>query len=149
MGIGMGLVTNCTVVGVQNSVDWGQRGAATATTQFFRTIGGSISVAIMGSLLNTRMDGPLEGITNLPEGRKAELLLRESSRTQITPDVLQSMQHALAASLHEVFIVVFIAACICLAVINFMPRGRISAVIQVPTGQLGVREGHGNADAQV
>jgi predicted MFS family arabinose efflux permease len=85
LGIGMGFVTNCTVVSVQNSVSWDQRGSATATLQFFRTIGGSISVAILGSLLNARMEGRLEGIADLPEGRKAELLLRESTRSQVAP----------------------------------------------------------------
>src|SRR4051812_21513107 len=135
MGIGMGFVTNATVIAVQNSVDWGQRGVATATAQFFRTIGGSISVAIMGSLLNSRMESRLEGISGIPDGRKAELLLRADSRALLSPDVLASMQHALASSLHEVFIVVFVASCLCLAAVTFVPRGQVSTVIRVPAGR--------------
>ena len=120
-----------TVVSVQNSVTWDQRGSATGTLQFFRTIGGSISVAILGTLLNTRMEGRLEGIAGLPEGRKAELLLRESTRSQIGADALAAMQHALASSLHEVFIGVFVAAFLCFAVITLVPRGTVERVTQV------------------
>ncbi len=145
MGIGMGLITNSTVIAVQNSVEWGQRGVATATSQFFRTIGGSISVAIMGSLLNSRMEGRLEGIDGIPEGRKAELLLRASTRDQLPAEVLQAMQHALAATLHEVFLVVFAASCLCLAVVNFVPRGRLSAVLPPTSRRPVVRE---TADAE-
>jgi len=140
LGIGMGFVTNCTVVSVQNSVSWEQRGSATATLQFFRTIGGSISVAIFGTLLNARMEGRLEGIAGLPAGRKAELMLRESTRSQIGADALAAMEHALAASLHEVFIGVFVAACMCFAVITLVPRGTVERVTQVAGGRRTVDE---------
>src|SRR5688572_1626599 len=40
VGLGMGFMMPSLIISVQNSVEWNNRGVATATTQFFRTIGG-------------------------------------------------------------------------------------------------------------
>jgi EmrB/QacA subfamily drug resistance transporter len=49
-GVGFGLVTQLLVVAVQNSVDRAQLGVATATTSFFRALGGAIGSAVLGSI---------------------------------------------------------------------------------------------------
>ena len=43
------------LLGVQNAVPWRRRGVATSSVQFFRNIGGAISVAALGALLNARL----------------------------------------------------------------------------------------------
>src|SRR5207302_6258657 len=40
IGTGLGLMSTAFIISVQNAVPWNVRGVATATTQFFRTIGG-------------------------------------------------------------------------------------------------------------
>jgi len=125
MGIGMGFIMNACVIAVQNSVEREQRGIATASTQFFRSIGGSICVAIMGALLNGRMADRLSEVPNLPPGGNADSLLTEESRAALPAAVLDSMQHALSASLHEVFIFVAVAAVLSLVAASFFPRGRL------------------------
>jgi MFS family permease len=127
MGIGMGFITNACVIAVQNSVDWEQRGVATASTQFFRSIGGSISVAIMGALLNSRMAARLADIPGAPADGKADSLLTVEDRATLPAEVLEAMQRALSASLHEVFIFVLIAAALCLAAAAFFPRGKLDS----------------------
>src|SRR5260370_22158814 len=55
MGAGMGFSSTAYTLAVQNAVPWKLRGVATASTQFFRTIGGTVGVAIMGTILNAQM----------------------------------------------------------------------------------------------
>jgi EmrB/QacA subfamily drug resistance transporter len=51
-GVGMGMSNTALVIAVQSSVGWEQRGIATASTMFFRTIGGALAVSGMGGVLN-------------------------------------------------------------------------------------------------
>ena len=49
-GLGFGMVTQVLVVAVQNSVERRQLGVATATTGFFRALGGAIGAAVLGAV---------------------------------------------------------------------------------------------------
>jgi len=61
LGLGMGFSNIPLLFSVQSSVQWNQRGVATASTLFFRTIGGTITVGMMGAILAKalRMDPDL------------------------------------------------------------------------------------------
>jgi EmrB/QacA subfamily drug resistance transporter len=50
-GVGMGIANTAQVIAVQTSVSFGERGVATASTLFFRSIGGTIGVGVMGVVL--------------------------------------------------------------------------------------------------
>jgi EmrB/QacA subfamily drug resistance transporter len=50
-GIGLGLANTPLVIAVQSSVSWNRRGVATASVMFFRTIGGTLAVGVLGGLL--------------------------------------------------------------------------------------------------
>lgn len=54
-GLGMGFANTTIVIGVQASVGWEQRGVATATTMFARTMGGALGVGGLGALLAYRL----------------------------------------------------------------------------------------------
>jgi EmrB/QacA subfamily drug resistance transporter len=49
-GLGFGMVTQVLIVAVQNSVDRRDLGVATATTGFFRAIGGALGAAVLGAV---------------------------------------------------------------------------------------------------
>jgi EmrB/QacA subfamily drug resistance transporter len=49
-GLGFGMVTQMLVVAVQNSVDRRDLGIATATTTFFRGLGGAVGAAVLGAV---------------------------------------------------------------------------------------------------
>ena len=51
IGVGLGTVLPVTTVGVQNAVALHQLGTATATMNFFRSLGGAIVVAVYGAIL--------------------------------------------------------------------------------------------------
>ncbi|AYC28883.1 MDR family MFS transporter [Paenisporosarcina cavernae] len=57
-GIGIGLTVFTLVA--QNSVSQDYLGVATAATQLFRSIGGTVGVAVLGTVLNTSMKNKLE-----------------------------------------------------------------------------------------
>jgi len=61
LGLGMGFANIPLLFSVQSSVPWNRRGVATASTLFFRTIGGTITVGMMGAILAKalRMDASL------------------------------------------------------------------------------------------
>src|SRR5690606_23678033 len=57
VGIGLGFMSTPFIVAVQAAVPWERRGVATSSQQFFRTIGGAVSVAVLGALLNASLAG--------------------------------------------------------------------------------------------
>ena len=55
VGIGLGLVMQVLVIAVQNAVPYRQLGTATSLATFFRSIGGSFGVAILGAVFANRL----------------------------------------------------------------------------------------------
>jgi EmrB/QacA subfamily drug resistance transporter len=53
-GLGFGMVSQVLVVAVQNSVERSQLGIATATTTFFRALGGAVGAAALGAVFTAR-----------------------------------------------------------------------------------------------
>jgi len=56
-GVGLGLANTPMIIAVQTSVAWNRRGVATASTMFFRTIGGTIAVGVLGGVLAAALSG--------------------------------------------------------------------------------------------
>ncbi|WP_254185612.1 MDR family MFS transporter [Nocardioides panacis] len=52
IGFGMGWVAAPALVVAQSSVAWGERGVATATNMFSRSVGSAIGVAVFGAMVN-------------------------------------------------------------------------------------------------
>ncbi len=52
IGFGMGWVASPALVVAQSSVEWGQRGVATATNMFGRSVGSAVGVAVFGAIVN-------------------------------------------------------------------------------------------------
>jgi EmrB/QacA subfamily drug resistance transporter len=83
LGIGMGMVMQILVLASQNEAEIDDLGVATSTVNFFRSVGGSVGVAVMGSLVTSRLthllgDASALGITPeemkaLPAGERARL----------------------------------------------------------------------------
>ena len=59
-GLGIGLVMQVLVVAVQNAVPYSALGVATATSTFFRTIGGAFGVAVLGAVFANRLISQLK-----------------------------------------------------------------------------------------
>ncbi len=114
MGSGMGLVMLALIISTQNSVERSELGIATSLTQFSRSIGGAVGVAVMGTVMTMGLlsqQGAIQQASGLPEWQVAEIvhnpsaLIEPTSRAQLPPMLLHSMEGALAHALHNVFMV--------------------------------------------
>ncbi len=133
MGAGMGFSSTSYMLSVQNAVPWSLRGVATASTQFFRTIGGTVGVAVMGTILNAQMTARFAPIfanfpaaaRQLPKGiAPANVLLTPDVRAALSPAFLQQLQAALAQSLFWVYLLLVVLAVIALVSMYWLPGGR-------------------------
>lgn len=128
IGLGMGFSTLAFILGVQSAAPWEQRGVATASLQFVRTLGGMVWVAIMGAVLNITLLGRLRelpelGITTAAKaGEFANNLLDPALRGTMTPAVAEMAQGALAAGLRMVHWIVVLAAVLSLLVTFLLPH---------------------------
>jgi len=55
LGLGFGPSTAALMMVVQEAVPWTQRGVATSSTQLFRSLGGTIGVALLGTIFHTAL----------------------------------------------------------------------------------------------
>jgi MFS family permease len=79
-GLGLGLVMQVLVVAVQNAVPYSALGVATATSTFFRTIGGAFGVAVLGAVFANRLISELK-----LHATSAELKLISGSSVTVNP----------------------------------------------------------------
>ena len=97
IGSGLGLSLTSLLIGLQSQVPWELRGVVTGSTQFFRTIGGSVGVALMGTLINLPRFG------NLTANHATQLLLNTAYRRTLSPSLLALARRLAAVGLHHAF----------------------------------------------
>jgi hypothetical protein len=66
LGMGIGLVMQVLVIAVQNAVDYGDLGVATAGTTLFRSIGGAVGTAALGAVFVAAVTHALPGNAHVP-----------------------------------------------------------------------------------
>lgn len=129
-GVGLGFDSSAFILSVQNAVPWNLRGVATASTQFVRTIGGTIGVALMGTILNTQVAQRFLPIyrqfpaatAGLP-GNVAPANILLTPNIHVPTDFLLQLREALSQSLFWVYLVVFVLMLVSLGTMFLLPRG--------------------------
>jgi DNA-binding MarR family transcriptional regulator len=71
LGLGLGLVMQVLVLAVQNAVDYTDLGVATSGATLFRSIGGSVGTAVLGSIFANRLRVELTSV--LPRSAEGSL----------------------------------------------------------------------------
>jgi EmrB/QacA subfamily drug resistance transporter len=99
LGIGIGLVMQVLVLVVQNDAPSRDIGVATSTATFFRSMGGSLGVALFGAIFASRLEHEL---TSLPPAVASRL----GGGVNVSPDEV----HALPPVLRHDFLVAFVDA---------------------------------------
>jgi len=117
-GVGMGLANTALLIAVQSSVEWRQRGMATAGTMFFRTIGGTLLVGLAGGVLAAS----LAGDASIPPGAADELLGPERGR-HLDAALLLRISGALQEAMGGIFWMVAVAAALSFAASLLFPHG--------------------------
>jgi EmrB/QacA subfamily drug resistance transporter len=62
LGFGLGMVMQVLVLAVQNAVDYSDLGVATSGATLFRSIGGSVGTAVLGSIFSNRLQSELSAV---------------------------------------------------------------------------------------
>ena len=155
-GLGLGITFPSFTIAVQNASPAGQLGAVTSATQFYRSIGGALGLAVLGSLMANRFAAGLRDSLPptlrqaLPQDQLARM--EENPQALVNPEALEalragfaergpqgeaivnqlieSLQETLASAISSVFVVVAVALAIAFVVTIFLRevplRGRAS-----------------------
>jgi EmrB/QacA subfamily drug resistance transporter len=126
LGTGMGFSMVSILLAVQNTVPRKLMGTATSANLFFRTIGGTVGVAIMGSVMAHRMNATMAGTTDrdlIALAANPDSIVGEATRRALSPEAVEWLRHALANSLEGVFMVGIVVAALSWFVALAFPAG--------------------------
>ena len=130
IGIGMGFCNTTFLVSVQASVGWNERGIATSSMLFMRTIGQALGAGVAGAILNFSLSryAPDAGDT-------LNQLLEPGLRATLDPATIGQLAHAIADSLHDVYMIAVVLAAATLALVALLPAGVSPTHTAKPAGQ--------------
>ena len=121
-GVGLGFANTALLIAVQTSVEWRQRGVATASTMFARTIGGTLAVGALGAILSAA----LVSDPSLPPGA-ADRLLGPEHGAGLAPTVVHALANSLQGGLETVFWAIAGISIVAAITSLFFPRLAIGA----------------------
>jgi EmrB/QacA subfamily drug resistance transporter len=102
LGLGLGMVMQVLVLAVQNSVDPAVMGVATSGSTLFRQVGGSIGVALFGTIFANRVR--VELAHRLPAGAHVPKTINPAGIKRLPPRTHEAFAQAFSAALHPVFV---------------------------------------------
>ena len=114
VGVGLGIAFPIFTLTVQNAVEQKFLGVATASSQLFRQIGGTVGVAIMGTIMSTRMQDKMESLakesgvdmgsmTNTDPALAGSLKELQNPQVLMDPDKLDQIQASLPEQMQTLF----------------------------------------------
>ncbi len=135
IGSGLGLTMLTLLLAIQQSVERAQLGVATSLNQFSRSIGGAVGVAVMGAVLTAGLGNHLAEAANRPGSAMTtemaeklagdpSALIDASARSGLSEAVVDLLEVALSAALHNVFWICAVLSGIGLIIAFMMPTGR-------------------------
>jgi EmrB/QacA subfamily drug resistance transporter len=116
VGLGMGFCNQTFLLAMQGSVGWNERGLATSSFLFLRTIGQSLGAALGGAILNFGIAREAPGA-----GDALGKLLDPARRASLGADTIARLSSAIAGSLHDVYIIAGVLAALALAMTVLLP----------------------------
>ncbi|MEH0819253.1 MULTISPECIES: MDR family MFS transporter [unclassified Micromonospora] len=139
IGVGLGLCMQSLILAVQNAVDVRDLGAGTSAATFFRSLGGSFGVAILGAVLSSRLTGQLAdrlpgAIAQLPPEQRAavaaaggaDISINDPATILALPGpVRAAIQAAFVESLDMVFLTAGLIAILAVLVTLALPNDEL------------------------
>ena len=116
VGLGMGFCNQTFLLAIQGSVGWNERGAATSSFLFLRTIGQALGAALGGAILNFGVARSAQGAGDALGG-----LFDPARRANLGPEVVARLSETIASSLHHVYVIAGILAGLMLVVTMLLP----------------------------
>ncbi len=122
-GLGFGPASMSFLLSAQNAVSWQRRGIVTSSIQFFRTIGGSLGIGILGAVFNIITLPKLATLESA--GVTPAKLLDPRLRSQLSPQILHSAGWMIDGGLHWVFVSMLGVGIVQLIVSRWMPALKV------------------------
>ena len=124
MGAGFGLISTPLMVGVQSTVEWGQRGVVTGASMFSRYFGQSLGAAVFAVIFNSVLfdkltEAPSTIQDALPKVNEVVEVLQSAKSDSAVQTYLQ---HAFFDSTHTVYIGLLTVAILTLIVLLLTPK---------------------------
>ncbi|MEU8425361.1 MDR family MFS transporter [Micromonospora sp. NPDC048835] len=139
IGVGLGLCMQSLILAVQNAVSVRDLGAGTSSATFFRSLGGSFGVAILGTVLSSRLTGGLAdrlpgAIAQLPPQEQAAVAASGGANISINDPatilalpgpVRAAIQGAFVDALDMVFLTAGLIAIVAVLVTLMLPNTQL------------------------
>ena len=120
LGMGMGMVMQVLVLAVQNSVTPDRIGVATSSVTLFRSVGGSIGVALFGAMFSHVLKS---GLTELVEkGDKLPATLDPNAVHHLPYDVQQAYLQVFSEAVHAAFQMAAVVMAVAFILSLFLPE---------------------------
>jgi fucose permease len=149
LGMGLGLLSVCTVVGPQSTVGWNQRGVVTGSMMFCRYLGQTLGAALFGAIFNSSLNASLRGAPTHLRARLPHTVSGVSALIGHAAGLGPAagyLRGAISAATHDVYAGLSLAALATIGVIMIIPRTRASAVPEAGEPS-GVESGSGQSAA--
>ena len=165
IGLGLGMMMQIFTLVVQNAVPQSELGVATASVQFFRNIGSTVGIAVLGTVMTSRMQPAIE--SHLPAGASAMMqggdsgagvgsVLDQSTLEKLPAPIVEAIRTGMGEAMHDVFFtaIPFVVVAIVLSI--FIPHLKLRDTLDhhepatstgsVPALAVDEDEVHGEAD---
>ena len=121
VGAGLGLVMQVLIIAVQNSVDFRDMGVATSSSTFFRSMGGTLGIALFGAILNSRLSSELASrVPPTAQVDPAQLTGSPETIANLAPPVHDAVVTSFVEALQTVFLVGFPVALVAFVLTWFL-----------------------------
>jgi EmrB/QacA subfamily drug resistance transporter len=138
LGLGLGMVMQVLVLAVQNSVGYEDLGVATSGATLFRSIGGAVGTAILGSIFASRLKANLaSSLAAAPRSAGALKSVNASnpeSLKKLPPAIHQIYLHAYTASLSRVFLIASFIAAAAFLLSWLLPASKLRESVSAASG---------------
>jgi EmrB/QacA subfamily drug resistance transporter len=138
LGLGLGMVMQVLVLAVQNAVGYEDLGVATSGATLFRSIGGAVGTAILGSIFASRLKVNLAAKLAAAPGSARVLKSVNPSNPEslkkLPPAVHQIYLHAYADSLNRVFLIAAFVAAAAFALSWLLPAAKLRESVSAASG---------------
>jgi EmrB/QacA subfamily drug resistance transporter len=143
IGLGLGLIMPISTIAIQESIDYRDLGAGISSVQFFRSIGSTVGVAIIGSVVTTGYVNNINAasgvsalsVSLLEVVQEPQNLLNKQLAANLPNNIIGAMQQSLSEAVHGGFLIVLAVSLLTFLITLFIPAIRIKTLAKNKTEQ--------------
>jgi MFS family permease len=130
MGLGTGALMQNLVLVVQNTVDVGDIGAASGVVSFFRSLGGTVGIAVLGAVLAGRVADKIEhGLAAAGYPTSGGGTGQTLDFTGLPAPVVEIIRHAYADATGRIFLIAAVVTVVSLVAVWLMPESELRTTV--------------------